>query len=213
VELAEPQPGLPDMVFTANAAVVRDGKTLLARFRFPERAGEEPHWRGWLGEYGLELHETPRCQAFEGAGEALFLGDLLVFGWGFRSDEAAACTLREVFGCEVLPLRLADAHYYHLDTCFSPLDARTALYYPGGFDEEGRRLLEQRVERLIALEEDEAAEFGCNAFVAGDTVVTSTDSARLRRELRCAGYDMRHVDLSEFRKAGGAARCLTLQLS
>ena len=35
--------GLPDLVFPANAAVVLDGRALVARFRHPERAGEEPH--------------------------------------------------------------------------------------------------------------------------------------------------------------------------
>ena len=37
--------GLPDLVFPANAAVVLDGKALLARFRHPERQGEEPLFR------------------------------------------------------------------------------------------------------------------------------------------------------------------------
>ncbi|MFZ3240059.1 MAG: amidinotransferase, partial [Pseudolabrys sp.] len=40
VELVEPQDGLPDLVFTANSAVVLDGKALLARFRHSERQGE-----------------------------------------------------------------------------------------------------------------------------------------------------------------------------
>lgn len=213
VHLAQPAPGLPDMVFTANAAVVHQGKAVAARFRHPERRPEEPLWRQWLEGHGLELYEPPLCQAFEGAGEALFLGGLLVYGWGFRSDEGVAAALAGVYDCEVLSLRLADPHYYHLDTCFSPLDARTALYYPPGFEEEGRRLLESRVERLIALDDGAAAEFACNAFPVGDTVVTSTNSPHLREELRRAGYDMRYVDMSEFRKAGGAVRCLTLQLS
>jgi len=44
IELAEPVAGLPDMVFTANAAVVWDGRAVLSNFHHAERAGEEPHW-------------------------------------------------------------------------------------------------------------------------------------------------------------------------
>src|SRR5262245_55899760 len=42
IDLVEPQAELPDLVFTANAAVVLGGKALLARFRHPERQREEP---------------------------------------------------------------------------------------------------------------------------------------------------------------------------
>jgi hypothetical protein len=44
VHLVPPVAGLPDLVFTANSAVVLDGKALLARFRHAERNGEEPHY-------------------------------------------------------------------------------------------------------------------------------------------------------------------------
>src|SRR5689334_4308239 len=40
IELLAPVPGLPDLVFTANAAVVFNGTALLSRFRHSERAGE-----------------------------------------------------------------------------------------------------------------------------------------------------------------------------
>jgi N-dimethylarginine dimethylaminohydrolase len=45
IELVPAVEQLPDLVFTANAAVVLDRKALLARFRHPERQAEEPHFR------------------------------------------------------------------------------------------------------------------------------------------------------------------------
>src|SRR6266581_3122389 len=42
IEQVEPAHGLPDLVFTANAAVVLDGKALLASFRHSERKREQP---------------------------------------------------------------------------------------------------------------------------------------------------------------------------
>ena len=43
VETAPGAPGLPDMVFPANAAVVLDGHAVLARFRYPQRPPAGPH--------------------------------------------------------------------------------------------------------------------------------------------------------------------------
>jgi N-dimethylarginine dimethylaminohydrolase len=42
VLLVEPQPGCPDMVFTANAGLVFFGTVALSSFYHPERQGEEP---------------------------------------------------------------------------------------------------------------------------------------------------------------------------
>src|SRR4051812_28842471 len=44
IDLVPAAPGVPDLVFTANAAVVLDRKVLLARFRHAERQAEEPHF-------------------------------------------------------------------------------------------------------------------------------------------------------------------------
>ena len=89
IELAKPVAGLPDMVFTANAAVLWDGRAVLSNFHHAERQGEEAHWRGELERLGFEVHELPRSLSFEGAGDALFVGDRLFCGYGFRTDRAS----------------------------------------------------------------------------------------------------------------------------
>src|SRR5271163_5331492 len=48
VQLIEPQPGSPDMVFTANAGLERDGVVAISSFFHPERQDEEPHFRHWF---------------------------------------------------------------------------------------------------------------------------------------------------------------------
>jgi len=74
VELVEPQPGSPDMVFTANAGLVRNGIVALSSFQHKERQGEEPHFRRWFSESGFAVRDTPRVTPFEGEGDALFEG-------------------------------------------------------------------------------------------------------------------------------------------
>src|SRR5688500_4274969 len=77
ISLMEPISGLPDLVFTANAAMIYRRQAVLARFRHPERQGEEPYDEGWLKEHSFEVQRPPEGAYFEGAGDALFCGDTL----------------------------------------------------------------------------------------------------------------------------------------
>jgi N-dimethylarginine dimethylaminohydrolase len=112
----------------------------------------------------------------------------------------------------VLPLELIDERFYHLDTCFCPLADGEAIYFPDAFDAYGRTVLEQHIPKLIPVVEGEAARFACNAVVVGKHVVINAGSDRLAADLRSAGYQCSFVELDEFIKAGGSAKCLTLRL-
>ena len=216
VELVEPQPGLPDLVFTANAGVVVDDSVVLARFFHPERQGEEPWFQQWFESQGYRVTLLPADLPFEGAGDALLdrNGGWLWAGYGFRSELAAHPLLAEALAVEVLSLRLMDERFYHLDTCFCPLSDGTLLYYPPAFDFYSNRLIETRVpaaKRLVVGEADALA-FACNAVNVGRSVILNQASAGLRQQLQTRGYDVVETPLSEFLKAGGAAKCLTLRL-
>ena len=207
-----PVEGLPDLVFTANAALVYQEKAVLARFKHPQRQGEEPYYRRWLEEHGWQVVAAPGDFAFEGAGDALFCGDTLLAGYRIRSDAGGHQQIGELLGVRVLPLELVDPYYYHLDTCFCPLAPGEAIYHPGAFDDYGRKVLEGSVEKLIPVEESEARCFACNAVVVGSTVITNTGCPTLHHQLHQAGYETRETPLGEFVKAGGSAKCLTLRL-
>lgn len=212
VHLAEPQPGLPDMVFTANAGLVLGNRAVVSHFRHAERQGEAAHFHHWFTERGLEVMDLPGESRFEGEGDALFFGNTLFAGYHFRSDVPAHRLVGEALGVRVLSLELTDPHYYHLDTCFCPLDNRTAAYFPPAFDEYARRVLAENVPDLIAVEPEEAARFGCNAVVLGREVALNTCCARLEVALRERGFTPHATTLDEYLKAGGSAKCLSLHL-
>jgi N-dimethylarginine dimethylaminohydrolase len=109
-------------------------------------------------------------------------------------------------------LELIDPRFYHLDTCFCPLDENSAIYYPGAFDEYGRSVLLDRIPHLIEVSAAEAVSFSCNAVVVGHSVVLNEGAPKLARSLVDAGFGVRPVKLTEFIKAGGSAKCLTLRL-
>ncbi|MFM1800347.1 MAG: L-arginine deiminase ArcA [Cyanobacteriota bacterium] len=216
VELIGPEPGLPDLVFTANAGVVVGDRVVLARFFHPERQGEEPCFQSWFESQGFRVETLPPDLPFEGAGDALLDrgGGWLWAGYGFRSELDAHPLLARALGVEVLSLRLMDERFYHLDTCLCPLSDGTLLYYPPAFDFHSNRLIEARVrpEKRLAVGEADALAFACNAVNAGDAVILNQASGALRQRLEARGFTVLETPLTEFLKAGGAAKCLTLRL-
>jgi N-dimethylarginine dimethylaminohydrolase len=132
ITLIEPQPNLPDMVFTANAGMVLGNVAVASRFRYSARQGEERFFRQWFEHNGFPLAPWPEDIFFEGAGDALLdRGQPLVWcGFGFRSDETAPAAHERIFKRPVIGLRLVDPRFYHLDTCFCPLECGYLIYYP-----------------------------------------------------------------------------------
>jgi len=217
VDLIPPQPGLPDMVFTANAGLVLGNKVVLSRFLHKERQGEEPHFKAWFAQEGFELFELPPELPFEGAGDALLdrEGRWLWAGYGFRSELDSHPLLAQWLDIEVLSLHLIDSRFYHLDTCFCPLTGGYLLYYPDAFDAYSNRLIELRVPaaKRIPIGESDALNFACNAVNVGQTVIMNKASESLRQRLTSLGFVVRETPLTEFLKAGGAAKCLTLRIT
>jgi len=217
VELVEPQPGSPDMVFTANAGLVHQGVVALSSFLHPERQGEEPHFRKWFDDSGFTVREIPRASPFEGEGDALFEADSsrLWAGHGPRTRQASHRYLSETWNVEIISLRLIDSRFYHLDTCFCPLFGGFLMYFPAAFDAESLARIENCYpqEKRIPVSEPDALRFACNAVNVGRVVLMNEVSRALRERLESLGFKVVQVQLSEFLKAGGAAKCLVLRLS
>ncbi|MTF37712.1 TIGR00300 family protein [Cyanobacterium aponinum] len=217
VDLVTPQKGVPDMVFTANAGLVLGDNVVLSRFYHPERQGEEPFFKQWFEENGFTVYELPKDLPFEGAGDALFdrEGRWLWAGYGFRSELDSHPYIAKWLDTEVLSLRLIDNRFYHLDTCFCPLKDGYLLYYPEAFDSYSNRLIEMRVpaEKRIAIDEADAINFACNAVNINDVVIMNKISDDLNSRITEKGFKVIQTPLTEFLKAGGAAKCLTLRVT
>lgn len=214
VRLLPPRPGVPDLVFTANAGLVHKHTLIRSNFRHPERQQEEPIIEQCFRRMGYRIVRLPARYDFEGEGDALWMGGTLIFGFRFRSDAPVHELLGHLLRARVLPVELADRRFYHLDTCFAPLDGNTALWFPKAFDRYGHKVIESVTEELIDVGEADARRFVCNAILVGRTLVMQAGaSSSLRRRLKHRGFDILTIDLSEFLKAGGSAKCLVLRLS
>jgi N-dimethylarginine dimethylaminohydrolase len=212
IELVDPQPGLPDMVFTANAGVVIGTRFISSRFRHAERQNETPLYEQWFIRRDYEIVRLPDKLLFEGEGDALFSGDVLFCGYRFRSDIRSHRWLGDVLKSLVISVELVDARFYHLDTCFCPLGADRAMWFPGAFDDYGQRAIREHIRELIDVSPDEALRFACNAVVLDRDILMPDGCTKLGSALTDRGYRCHGLAMSEFMKAGGACKCLTLFL-
>jgi N-dimethylarginine dimethylaminohydrolase len=217
VECIAPERGVPDMVFTANAGLILGNKFVLSHFRHSERQAEEPYFAQWFANHGYEVLTLPPSLPFEGAGDALLDRHLplLWVAHGHRSSEQCASVLHDMLDIETCSLRLVNDRFYHLDTCFCPLDGGHLMYYPGAFDSASLAAISSRIpaKRQIIIPEEDASHFACNAVNCGKHVFLNKASNNLVAQLHARGFQVRQTELTEFMKAGGSAKCLTLKLN
>ena len=210
VDLVDPVPGLPDMVFAANGATVVDGLVLSARFRYPQRFAEAPAYLAWLADHGYPVRQARFVN--EGEGDLLPTGERILAGTGFRTDRRAHAEAAEYFGRPVVSLTLVDPYFYHLDTALAVLDHEQIMYYPGAFSPQSQAVLRGLYPNAIQATRADAEVFGLNAISDGRHVLLPRAAVHLAEELRWAGFEPIGVELPELLKAGGGAKCCALEL-
>ncbi len=216
IEVIAPQPNLPDMVFTANAGVVSENKAIASHFVPHERRPEESYFKSWFKNNGYQLLDLDEKIGFEGGGDCLFDrgGPWLWTGYGFRTEIESHKEIAKFFEVEVVPIRLVDERFYHIDTCFCPLTGGLVMYHPPAFDYDSRIAIETRIpaNKRIIVDTQDAGNFACNAVNIDDKIIVNKASDNLKSKLNQLGFEVIEIDLSEFIKAGGSAKCLTLKL-
>lgn len=217
ISLIKPIAGLPDMVFTANAGLLYDKHIILSHFKYNERQREVPYFQSWFIEAGFQitnpLSKQTETAYFEGAGDALLAGDLLFAGYGFRTDLAFYKQAIDIHQDKLILCELNNAYFYHLDTCFCPLHSHLALWYPPAFTiDSQKRMMDTSIE-LITVTEEEAKKFACNAVVIGKNVIIPSNCPNVTKQLEERGFRVYACEMTEFLKAGGACKCLTLHIA
>jgi N-dimethylarginine dimethylaminohydrolase len=210
VELVEPVAGLPDMVYAANGGLLVNGKAVLARFAYPQRAGESAAYAEWMARHGFDPAETRHVN--EGQGDLLVVGSIVLAGYGFRTERRAHAEIAAHVQMPVVSLELVDPRFYHLDTALAVLDHTTIAYYPPAFTQESRARLLELFPDAIEVASADAYVLGLNAVSDGLNVVMPAAATGFAEQLRAAGFRPIGVDLSELLKGGGSVKCCTLEV-
>ena len=228
-------PTSQDGVYTANWALVRDGRALMATLP-PSRQSEEAWARDRLTELGYRVEHLPQPWRFSGQGDALVCGDLVFCGAGYRSDEAALEYAAQHFGLERIQLQTLplldgagqpvtnvvsgwpDSYWYDIDLTLAVLREPDSTgrgliaYCPEAFTPESRTILADldTVDTIEIAEQEASEAFACNLVSTGTTVVMSDQAPQLRADVESAGLSVITPHVDELAKGGGYIRCTSL---
>ena len=214
ISLIEPAEGLPDMVFTANAALIHGNKVIMGSFKYKEREGEEPHYIKWFSGQGYNCHRLPDGLSFEGEGDTVYYKDIVLLGHGFRTDILSHPYIGDITGRKYTSLKLIDPHFYHLDTCLLFIEAiDLILYYPQAFDQKSIKEIDTLPSKTLRISKEDARLFALNSICIGMNLLLYKCTDALACQLREYGLSIISLDTSEFIKSGGSVRCMVLRLS
>jgi N-dimethylarginine dimethylaminohydrolase len=210
VEVVEPVPGLPDMVYAANGGFIARDVAIVARFRFAERAGESRAYAEWMSSLGYRPVSTRHIN--EGQGDLLMIGDTVLAGYGFRTERRAHPEISAALRMPVVSLELVDPRFYHLDTALAVLDDHTIAFYPPAFSATAQDQLQALFPDAVVVGSADAFVLGLNVVSDGLRVVLPSAATGFAAQLRDAGFEPVGVDLSELLKGGGSVKCCTLEV-
>jgi len=210
VEMVEPVAGLPDMVYAANGGLVVDDVAIVARFAYPQRAGEAAAYADWMSSRGFTPHATQHVN--EGQGDLLVVGETILAGYGFRTDVRAHTEVAELTGRPVVSLELVDPRFYHLDTALAVLDDSTVAYYPPAFGDEARVQLRRLFPDAVEVSSADAYVLGLNVVSDGKHVLLPANAIGFAEQIAELGFEPIGIDLSELFKGGGSVKCCTLEV-
>ena len=210
VDVIEPVPGLPDMVYAANGGVIAQDIAIVARFRFAERAAESRAYADWMSSLGYRPVSTRHVN--EGQGDLLMIGEMVLAGYGFRTDRRAHSEIAAALRVPVVSLELVDPRFYHLDTALAVLDDHTIAFYPPAFSAAAQEQLHALFPDAIVVGSADAYVLGLNVVSDGMHVVLPSAATGFATQLREAGFEPVGVDLSELLKGGGSVKCCTLEV-
>jgi len=211
-----PQPGMPDLCFTRDSAVMTPwgllGLNPAASHRRLEPAQLLLHAR----DAGIPTLGAIEVGTIEGGDVCLARDGLLIVGWsGERTEEAGAlavCELFAVAGWRCVTYRF-DPHFLHLDTQFCMIDDDLALACVDVLHDDFLRQITAEGIEMIPVSYKEARRLGANLLaLGGRRVIASASSPRIAREMRSRGVRVETVDVSQFERCGGGIHCLTMPL-
>jgi N-dimethylarginine dimethylaminohydrolase len=211
IHLLDPLPGAEDMVFCANPSFLYKKICVPSRMRYPSRQKEVKAHVDWFKKNGFEIKDCiPSNMFFEGHGDAIWHpGKFLLWGGvGPRSEKRAYEILQKELQIPIINLNLVSDEFYHLDTCFCPIDEKTLLYFPEAFDTHGKNLIESHFSQRLEVTKEEALKMACNAVVWEKDFFIEKGMSRICVQMKTWGYSVNELDTSEFRKSGGSLFCM-----
>jgi len=236
----KPPANCQDGIYTANWALVRNGRAVMSRLP-NKRKPEESYALKTLYDHGLAVIELPKeIESFSGQGDAIACDDTLFCQSPYRTSIEAHSQVKNLLGFKnVLSLRTnpkrwfgfgpkkinritkwPDSLTYDIDLAIAVLrpktDSSPALiaYCPEVFEPESQKQLEELegFEKIIVTKKEALKSFATNLVSTGETVILNSNAPLFKAELASRGFKVIELDLPELKKGGGSIRCSSLTI-
>lgn len=216
--------GLEDMVFCANQTfpwISSNGKkqVVLSKMKHASRKKEVPYFEIFFKDLGYEILNLSRTDLFEGMGDTIAhpFKKLLYGGYGHRSKANAHEELSEILEVPIVLLELLHPKFYHLDTCFLPLNEDHVMLCKEAFTNEGIANISHLFKHLHFISEEEADRTFClNAHIpyhkSQHHAIVQKGSAVSISILKELGFTVHETETSEYMKSGGSVFCMKMMV-
>jgi len=213
-----------DAVFVANSALVLHGLprvVLLSHMKYAHRNHEIPIIRNILHSLQYTTFKFPSSHVFEGQGEAFWFGNTLFCGYGYRSTRSSCAILQHVLHKIyssyhkptplVVPLRLEDSRFYHLDIAMLKLSDTECIVHADAFSSKTIQTIKSLIPVVHVITTSNT--LCLNAIVYRNTLITNQLSVSDQRKLESITHlPIVQVNTSAFNASGGGVRCMILDL-
>lgn len=208
-----PVNGLPDMVYATNAGYAGNNFFIRANFKAKERKCESDEAEKYFQEKGYEIFTIPGEIIFEGEGDLIRSESKYFLGCGIRSDKKSAEILGEIINVNIIPLELVNPYFYHLDTCFGPVNDNLAVINEKAFSNSSLKIIYDHFQNVITTSDKDNSVLACNLVVVGSNIFLGKGAtADLKNKLHSFNYTVNEIEMSEFLKGGGSVKCLSLEI-
>jgi dimethylargininase len=195
----EPDNEYPDACFVEDTVVIHENKAMITRMAKESRRGESLKVEEVLSEF-KQIKSVIEPGTLEG-GDVLHFPDSLICGITKRSNLEGATQMERWL--EVPVLCIEDLNIMHIKSHLSYLGRNTILVNERYV---GNPILEAYTQIVLPSEEFHSA----NTVSVDDVVMMSIRHKMTAELVKAAGFEVVHLDMSEFEKCDGALTCLSI---
>ncbi len=195
----EPDNVYPDACFVEDTVVVHGNRAIITRMAKESRRGESKKVEEILSEF-KQMKTVVESGLLEG-GDVIHLPNSLLCGLTQRTNREGASQMEKWLETPVHCI--ADQKIMHIKSHLTYLGRNTILL--------NQRYLEEPVLKLfskIVLPSEES--HSANTLAIGDVVIMSVRHKKTAELVREAGFEVIHLNMSEFEKCDGALTCLSI---
>lgn len=215
-----------DMVFCANQSfpwVLWNGEKIvvMSNMKHESRQTEVIYFEDFYKDISYKIFNMQSRYHFEGMGDLIaHPGKKLLYGgYGYRSERNAYDEICRMLDAPIITLELVNDSFYHLDTCFLPLNNTEVIVAPDAFSFEAMQIIRRMFEGVYEIPLEEALKgFACNAHMIYNAqknksaaIIQRGNPVTLNLLQQCATQVI-EVDTSEFIKSGGSVFCMKMMV-